>query len=160
MIKLSFFFSLCMLLCACSFDSSFLSKETMITNYDKFIKDVNKHHEKLDSEDWQDIDKEFKGFVESCYPKFKDDMSVSEKINFWKQTLSYGVYRGSSAGTYQLDVDIDYESEINELSKQGREEIEDFLRKELQPELERTIDDVVKEVDKLGTELKNWLDKL
>ena len=70
------------------------------------------------------------------------------------------MYRGSSAGTYQLDVDIDYESEINELSKQGREEIEDFLRKELQPELERTIDDVVKEVDKLGTELKNWLDKL
>jgi len=132
----------------------------MISNYDKFISDVKTHHEKLDNSDWQDIDKELKGFVESCYEKHKDDMSLSEKVNFWKQTLSYGVYRGSSEGTFQLDLNIDYESEINELSSQGRKEIEAFIREELKPELGKTIDGVVKEVEKLGDELKNWLDKL
>jgi len=132
----------------------------MISNYDKFISDVNDHHKSLDASDWQDIDKEFEGFVETCYPKYKDDMSISEKVTFWKQTLSYGIYRGSSDGTYQLDLDIDYESEINELSSQGRKEIEAFIREELKPELGKTIDGVVKEVEKLGDELKNWLDKL
>ena len=153
------YFSL-IIISGCSFDSSCLSKEAMVTNYDKFINDVEAYHEKLDPSDWQDIDKEFRGFVESCYPKYKDDMSVSEKVTLWKQTLSYGVYRGSSEGTYKLDLGIDYEAEIKELSSQGKKEIEAFIREELKPDVNKTIDGVVKEVEKLGDELKNWLDKL
>jgi len=132
----------------------------MITNYDKFIKDVEDHHEQLEESDWADIDTEFKNYVEGCYQKFKEDMSASEKLNFWKQSLSYGIFRGSSSGSFKLDLDIDYEQELNELSAQGRQELENFLRDELKPDLDKTIDGVVKEVEKLGDELKNWLDNL
>lgn len=152
--------ALCLLFSNCDLDSNCMSKESMISNYGEFIGDVKTHHEQLDNSDWLDIDQEFKGYVESCYQKYKDDMSISEKVSFWKQTLSYGVYRGSSKGTYELDLDIDYESEINELSAQGRQELESYLREEIKPELDKTIDGVVKEVEKLGDELKNWLENL
>lgn len=153
-------FSFFAFLSACNIDTNCMSKEAMITNFDKFIKDVEQHHEKLEQSDWAHIDEELKAYIETCYPKFKEDMNVSEKVTFWKQTLSYGVYRGSASGSYQLDIDIDYETELNELTAQGRQEIEAFIREELKPDLDKTIDGVVKEVEKLGDELKNWLDNL
>lgn len=145
---------------SCSLDTNCLSKDAMVSNLSKFIDDVEKHHDKLQPSDWADIDKEFKSYVETCYPKFKGEMTISEKVDFWKHTLSYGVYRGSSRGSFELDLNVDYRTEIDELTAQGKAEIEAYLRDEFQPDLEKTIDGVVKEVEKLGDELKNWLDNL
>jgi len=151
---------LSLLITSCNFETSCVSKDAFFTNFNKFIKDVEDHHEKLEESDWVDIDTEFKTYVESCYPKFKSDMSAAEKVNFWKHTISYGIHRGSTIGRFHLDVDIDYEQEVNELTAQGRKEIELYIREELKPDLDNTIDGVVKEVEKLGDELKNWLDNL
>ncbi len=155
----SFFFAFMMItiLSNCNFNSQCLSKEAFLSGYDKFTTDVEKHYKELKSEDWIDIDKEMKTYVEQCYPKYKEQLSIEEKVSFWKNTLSYGLYRGDKSNSYKLNLDIDYEKELEELTEQGRKEIESFIQKELKPELNDIIDEVVKEVDNLGSKLKEWL---
>jgi len=131
-----------------------MSKDAFFTGYEKLVKDVENHHDKLDESDWVDIDEEFKTYVEVCYPKYKTEMSAKEKINFWKQTISYGAHRGSASGDFLPDVNIDFQSELDELTDQGRDEVLSYLKEELQPDLETTIDEVVKEVEKLGEGIK------
>lgn len=151
----TFFFLI--LVSACNFNSECLSKEAFLSGYEKFSNDVETHYRNLQTEDWVDIDKEMKIYVEQCYPKYKEQLSIEEKVQFWKNTLSYGLYRGDKSNSYELELDIDYERELDELTEQGRKEIESFIQKELKPELNDIIDDVVKEVDNLGSKLKEWL---
>lgn len=153
-----FAFTAMAVLSSCNFNSQCLSKDAFLTGYDKFSADVEKHYKELKTEDWVDIDKELKVYVEQCYPKFKENLSIDEKVSFWKHTLSYGLYRGDKSDSYKLDLKIDYEKELDELTEQGRKEIESFIQKELKPELNDIIDEVVKEVDNLGNKLKEWLD--
>ena len=155
----SFFYTLLglVLLSSCNFNSECLSKEAFVTGYEKFSDDVEQHYRNLKAEDWVNIDKELKIYVEQCYPKFKEQLTIEEKVGFWKNTLSYGLYRGDKSNSYELDLDIDYEKELDELTEQGRKEIESFIQKELNPELNNIIDEVVKEVDNLGSKLKEWL---
>jgi len=134
-----------------------LTKEAFITGYDKFSEDVKTHYKDLSEEDWANIDKELKAYVDECYPKYKADLTVSEKVAFWKNTLSYGIYRRDKNDGYELDLDIDYEKEINDLTDQGRAELEKFINKDLKPNLEGAIDDVVREVELLGDRLKEWI---
>lgn len=134
-----------------------LTKEAFLTGFDKFSEDVKTHYKDLGEEDWVSIDEELKAYVDECYPKYKTELTVSEKVTFWKNTLSYGIYRGDKNDSYELDLDIDYEKEINDLTDQGRAELEKFINKELKPNLEGVIDDVVKEVEQLGGKLKEWL---
>ena len=145
------------ILSSCNFNSECLSKEAFLSGYEKFSNDVEKHYRDLKADDWVDIDKELKVYVEQCYPKYKEELSIEEKVSFWKNTLSYGLYRGDKSNSYQMDLDIDYEKELDELTEQGRMEIERFFQKELKPELNDIIDEVVKEVDNLGGKLKEWL---
>jgi len=141
----------------CNFSSQCLSKDAFVSGYEKFSDDVQNHYKELNDKDWIEIDQELKAYVDQCYPKYKDQLSIEEKVTFWKNTLSYGLYRGDKTDSYQLNLDIDYEKELEELTDQGRLEIERFIKKELKPELSNIIDEVVKEVDNLGGKLKEWL---
>jgi len=136
-----------------------LNKEAFINGYNTFSTDVKEHYQEIGPSQWADIDKEFKEYVEICYPKFKEEMSINERIDFWKHTISYGFYRGDQDGSFKLDVALDYETEINELSEQARIEIEQFIRKEIKPELENVIDDILDEVESFGEKVKIWLNE-
>ena len=137
-----------------------INKDAFLTGFDTFSEDVKTHYKKLEEKDWTNIDQEFKEYVEVCYPKFKEDLSAVEKVDFWKDVLSYGFYRGDNQGEYQLDIDLDLEQEMKELTDQGRVELEQFIRDEIQPDLENAIDNIVNEVESLGNQLKEWLDNL
>ena len=145
---------------ACSFNPKCINKESFLKGFDEFSKDIEKHYEELNGKDWIDIDKEFKEYVDICYPKFKKDLTIKEKIGFWKHTLSYGLYRGNKAGEYKLDIELDLEQELEEMSQQGREELEQYIRDEIAPELNNVIDEVLKEFDGFGDKLKELLDNI
>ena len=128
-----------------------------MSNYNQFAVEVRENHESFKTDDWAGKDEEFKNYVENCYLKYKSELSFGERIDFWKQTMSYSAYRGSQDLPNSLDLSIDLSSEFEELSSQGQQEIEDYLRTQVTPELEKAVDQIVKEVDQLGTKIKEWL---
>ncbi len=148
----SFFF-----LCSCSLDTTCMSKESFLSNFDKFSKDLKENHELLEESDWMSIDQEFTNFVDNCYPKFKSDLSIEEKVSFFKNTLSYGYYKGSKDGSLDIDLKLDIEGELRDLSVQGKEELKNFIKKEFGADLETAIDDLIEGIKEIGEELKDWL---
>lgn len=148
-------FSLTLASCDMSFQCS--TKESFIENFERFNRDLEKHHKDLEETDWTDVDEEFKSYVDNCYMKYKSEMTIKEKIQFWKTTLSYHLYRGKPLDELALEMDL--EKELNELGLQGQKELEAFFKDEIKPELSDAIDDILSEVNNLGEQLKNWLDK-
>lgn len=153
-------FSLLLLLSSCDFNTSCLSKEAFIKSYDRLLVDIESHHKDLKSEDWVSIDEEFTSFTKQCYTKFKTDMSVEERVSFWKNTLKYQAYRSEDIDFDNLlseDMKLQLKEDMKELSVQGQKEIENFIQNELAPELENVIDEVVDGIKEIGDQLKELL---
>lgn len=144
-------------LAGCGLNTSCVSKDSFISNYEKFSADIKENYEKLSIEDWTSIDEEFTSYVDVCYPKFKSELSLEEKVNFFKNTLSYGYYKGTKDGKIDIDLKLDLGDEMEEISIQGKEELEAFIKKEFGDDLESTIDDIVDGIKELGDEIKEWL---
>jgi len=139
------------------------TKDQFIASYDTFIEDVKTHHEELANADWADIDAEYKQFIEECYEQHREEMSVREKVNFWKNTLSYSTYHtGDEEALEELvgDLQIKLEADLQSFSAESRAEIEDYFRKEVAPQLEDAIDDILRGVEEFGDKLKEWLDEV
>lgn len=136
------------------------SKDAFIENYAKFTTDLREHAEKLDDQDWKAIDAEFKMYVDECYPKYKEQLSISEKLNFWKGTLSYVVNKNGHDGNLNIelnDVNINLTEEFKDLSIESKKELEKFIKDEFGKDLEDAIDQIVDEIHNLSDELKSWL---
>lgn len=137
-------------------------KNSFLDGYSKFVADLGDHHKELKKSDWADIEQEFKVFADECYPKFKEDLSLSEKLKFWKNTIQYAAYSGQENEDVNLafdDVNLDFSSEFGELTTEGKEELERFIKEEMGDDIENLIDDVLGELEKVGDEIKSWLKK-
>ena len=145
---------------SCTVQTQCGTKESFITNYDKFINDLRQHHDEISDNHWDSVEKEFKLYVDECYPKHKVQMTTSEKLEFWKNTLSYGLYKGSQDGDLTLDfdnVDIDISDELDNISIESKEELERFIKEEFGTDIEDAVDDLVDGIKEIGDEIKSWL---
>lgn len=161
-LKIFFLLIIVSFLTNCEMATHCQNKDRFIHNFEKFAKDIREHSKELEEKDWVAVDKEFELYVDQCYPKFKDELSLSEKISFWKSTLAYTSYRSAASGDIHLkinDLKIDLSGEMNELSIESKQELEKYIKEELRPELEDAIDEVVDAIKEVGDELKNWLKK-
>lgn len=153
-------FIACILGTSCTVQTHCGSKELFITNYDKFIGDLKTYHESLSESSWESIDAEFKLYVDECYPKYKKSLTTSEKLEFWKNTLSYGLYKGSQDGDLSLhfeNVNLNVSDEFDNISIESKEELERFIKEEFGTDIEEAIDDVVDGIKEIGDEIKSWL---
>ena len=155
--KQLFYALMALLVSSCSIDTLCINKDAFINSFDKFSDDVRLNRAKLNEDDWKYIDKEYKRFVEECYSKFKDEMSLSQKLDFWKNAIAYRYYRDteSAEGVNKLeDLEIDLSIEFEELTEETKEEIEKFVRDELGDDLERALEDLEEGVQSLRDELQ------
>jgi|GEM_PF-2800290 len=119
--------------------------------------------EKSGNVDWSKLDEQFDKFMQVCYVSVKEEMTATERIDFYEDVIEFADYRDDKK--YRLkqileDADIKLEDELEELGEQGAEELEKFFKEELVPELENVLDDVFKEIENFGKELKKELEKL
>ena len=148
---------------ACNLNTNCISKESFLSGYEKFVDDVKNHHDKIEIGQWKSIDQEFASYTEDCYPKYKEQLSTKERVDFWKHTLSYGVYRGKNDDLYEFipeDYGLNLEEEIELLTEDAQEELETFIKEEIGPELEGAIESLIDELEGLGEQFKEWLDNL
>jgi len=144
---------------SCNLDTC-INKSYFVTTYNNFIKDMDKNHDRYSSEDWKSKDAKMKNFVDDCYAAHSEDMTGKEKIDFWTKYIQYMITRhGSSAWSSIENEDKNSDVEIfDEIS----DSLEDADLKKLFKDvygdnIEDAVDDILKEVNKWGDQLKDWL---
>lgn len=145
---------------ACSIETDCYNKERFIDSYTDFMNDVRIHHEKFDHTDWQKIDEEFDKYTHQCYEKFKPEMTMEEKFEFWKNTVSYVVYKAGSDEDVEIEMDnlkIRLSNDLEEFSSKSKEELKMVINEELEPLIEDVLEDVSRGLDAVNDEIKKWL---
>ena len=153
---LSFFF-LCFLLISCN--TNCLTKDSFILSYDKFIEasSINKNSEP----DFVASEKIYKSFTNECYTKFRNEMTNSEKLHFWKQTIRYQSLRSDSGDEgkfFSPELQDLLESDLETFTQESKAELVKMFREEIAPDLNEAIYEVVKGINEIGESLKGWLD--
>lgn len=131
-------------------------------SYDRFVEEIKAESADYTEQDWQIKSDRLKTFVDECYPRYKELMSNSEKVNFFVNTIRVSFYQGKIDGSVDLnfdDFETDLSEEFNELAESSQQEIEKWIKEELGTTLERVVDEILDGVNKIGNEIKNWLDK-
>jgi hypothetical protein len=69
------------------------SKESYLKRYEAFIEKVSEKGDNYTDEDWKDMDEDYKQLNEEWYNKFKDELSLTEKLTVKKYSVQYTFYR-------------------------------------------------------------------
>jgi len=154
---------LLLILLSCSFyyscNTSCLTKESFISSYDTFIESSIESKEN----NFETQKERFDAFTSVCYEKFQDEMSNKEKVHFWEQTLKYqsekyGYNNGGDILSPELQKAL--ERDLKSFTSESKEELIKIFKEEIAPELNNTIDDVVKGIEEIGESLKDWLKEI
>ena len=129
-------------------------KESFIKSFDDTISSISDKNHELSDRDWIKIDDDVKDLLDVCYMKYKEELSLTDKVEVFKNLMIYEVHRDLSDLNLQS---FDLNKEFDELGANGAREIERFVKEELGQSLENTIDDVLENINDLGEELKRWL---
>ena len=139
------------------------SKDDFLKNYNAFIENIKEKDLAYDADEWETYDRDFKQIVEECHEKYKDEMSVSEEVDFWSNALAYYYYR---YGTDMISVLNDSSNELSVTISENVNEVIDnpemvlgkILGKDKMKELEDLFKDLEKDLDKWGKKIEKLLE--
>lgn len=139
------------------------SKEEFLKNYNAFIENIKEKDLAYDADDWQTYDRDFKQIIEECHGKYKDEMSVSEEVDFWTNALAYYYYR---YGTDMISVLNDSSNELSVTISENVDNVIDnpkvvlrkILGKDKMNELDDLFKDLEKDLDKWGKKIEKLLE--
>lgn len=116
-----------------------VNKEAYLENFERFIRDVEKNGEKFTRSDWKWANKKFSRYTGEFYDKFRDDLTMEEKIEV---TLLKGRYLAAK-GT----------SEVGRAIRENLEEGIDNLGKDVKKYLDENLDEDLEEISKGAREI-------
>ena len=138
------------------------SAEKMQESMTKLVVEANQTAEKQERANWQMLDSRFDHLISECYDQYKDELTLEDKKSFWLNGIRYYKYRYGTRWYEKLDDPNDplaqrLEQEIGDTLESSAENVLQFVKEVYGDELKEGIDEVVKEIEKLGEELKNIL---
>jgi len=74
------------------------TKEQYLTEYTKFVKDIEKNKDSYTDEQWEAKDKEFEKFEKELFSQFEDDLGMAEKRKARKLASDYKASKGVDIG--------------------------------------------------------------
>jgi len=147
---------------ACQLDPC-MDKEGFEKSYTEFIEDVTNHKEGQ-TVNWEKYDAKFERFIKECYQRHESDMSLNEKKEFWIKSMSY--YREKYGEEFYLKLNEEgdplaahIKTELEKVFSNSGQDVLAYIKEVYGKDIESSIDQVVKEIEKLGEELKNILAK-
>jgi len=140
-----------------------MDKESFLKSYDKFIEKVESFEENSVS-DWSTHDAKFEKFITECYERHENTLTLKEKKDFWIKSMKYYHEKYGDDFYDKLDEEGDVlaekiSEEIEKVFETSGQDALDYIREVYGEDIEKTIDDVMKEIEKLSQELKNVLSK-
>ncbi len=134
------------------------NKKSFLNSFEDFVSDVKEHYRDISINDWESIDKEFELYADQCYEKYEDELSIGEKVDFVKNTLTYAYYKGKVDGDIDIDLsDLHISEDLEDISIESKEELEKFIKEELGQDIEEALDDLMDGMKDISEEIKNWL---
>ena len=150
---------------SCSQDAC-STKDQFVDSSNAFFEEFKEKSSDLSKKDISAYEERYENLLENCYKKFKDDMSIDERRDFWRSTINF--YINKEGGVFNLKFNGDYEDdpvrkyiidEFEEMSDSTAQEFSQFLEDLLEDELPNLIDSFVDKVEEIGEEIKNSLEE-
>ena len=110
--------SILIMFSSCQTESCSYSKKRFTKKFSSLVERASESERKLSDERWDREDEQFEQLVMSCYPKFENEMDLSEKTAFWQGTISYLFSRYGSALVAEIS-DPNVQNEIIKTVKEG-----------------------------------------
>ena len=144
---------------SCKIDACF-NKTYFMSTYNNFMSDLQKNHKKFSEADWDSKDDKVNSFVNDCYPELEASMTGEEKINFWTKYVKYMILRHGSGALKEIEKEdklstVAIYDEIIDSVEDA--DLEAMLKDMYGDDIEKAVDDVLKEINKWGDQLKEWL---
>lgn len=116
------------------------SKQSYLTNFERFVKDVEKNAQKFTAQDWKWSNKRFTKYSDEWYKNFENDLKMEDKIKVSILKARYlSVKQGSEIGRYLND------NLKHDLEKAGKD-----LQKYLDENLDKDIREISKGAHEIG----------
>lgn len=139
------------------------TKDGFLESFDTFITEYDKASTEMDTTLRADYDQRFRGIVNNCYKKFKPDMSLEEKQEFWKKSLRY--YMGKYEGSVDLNLSSVMDDPFNQYIKDEVIELVKAsgfgflasLQEAVDIELPKLMEMFSSEIEKIGKEFLDLL---
>lgn len=144
---------------SCKMDTCF-TKSYFISSYQGFMKDLNANYRSYSKKDWESKDGKMQNFVDDCYANYDSKMTTQEKVDFWQAYLTYMIKRHGSSALLKIK-EADKTSVVNifdELENTLKDiDMKKLLKDNFGNNIEDAVDDVLKEINNWGDQIKDWL---
>lgn len=132
-----------------------LTKDQFVARQQRFMDEVEQQHLYFNDQDWEAHNQELNLLLNEYYPRFKDEMSVQEKVELWGDVVAYHLMQAGDRGEKHW---LAHEEEYLQLLEENAYLLEDagrIFEQEVLPELERTLP----ELERLGRDFLDRLEK-
>lgn len=135
------------------------TKSGFLESFEKFNSEFEDQKAELEEESLVEYEDRFKSLVNGCYKKFKADMSLEERQDFWESSLSFYLSRYDGKLTADLGDKMDdpffkyMKAEVMELIKESGAMYLFSLQKVFKNELPRLMEIFSSELENFGEEL-------
>lgn len=135
-----------------------MTKDHFITQYERFIHEVEDQNLTVTDSKWKIYDQNFENYILECYPRYKEELSFSQRQTLIYKAVKYYYLR------YKSDMIRELENKDNPVSVMIRNEIAeiwgepDAIFKELTGEdWDALVDEFVKDLEKWKEKIKRML---
>ena len=101
-----------------------VTKNQFLDSYNAFIKEIEDSKEELSASDKEAFETRFQNIVENCYKKYKPELSLKEKQDFWKSSIKYYLAKEGD--------------EINIKISKANDEFEEYVQNEIKEVIEES----------------------
>ena len=135
------------------------TKEGFLTSFENFTTEYEEKKSDLTDNEKAVFMERFKHLVNGCYKKYKPDMTLSEKQEFWKKGLSYYMSKFSNDDDIDLSKELEdpfgqyIKEEVIALVKESGFEFLSSLQEVVELELPKLMEVFSKEIQNMGQEI-------
>lgn len=104
--------ALFIILNSCSFAPQ--SKDAYFDHFEAFVETVGESYKDYNADDWKRKDEQFSKYTDEWYLKFREEMSITNKITVKKLAVKYALYRNGDDLQGGIEEGIEALKEIGE----------------------------------------------
>lgn len=147
-----------LLFTSCQQDLCF-TKDQFLDSYNTFIKELEEEKDDITDTEKKTYEGRFQSLVENCYKKYKSELTLEERQEFWKSSVKYYVAKEGDELTIKLssketEFEQYVEAEIKEVLEESGTVFFKSLEKIMEKNLPKLIDNVAKELEKFAEGLE------
>lgn len=138
------------------------SKRFFIYNHEKIIESVKTRSIDFTEEDWKRKEDKMDQLARDCYPLYKKEMSDEEKKQFWMNYLHFNIKRHGNSFFKELRKDVKswpgaMQDDLGVVISDPGPDLKKLMNEIYGKDIEKSIDDVIKGLEKIGEQIKEWL---